>query len=124
MERSIAQAFRKYAHRHEWSLASLIEDALIKYIECNPLEEVNIEIKYLKPEQLADVQQRLEVAIMYSEIERLVEILDRIDRTGIGRYKEFQGDLVKALKPAVKLQNPPERFIELLKRAEKHLDLY
>lgn len=121
--RGILEAYRKYSKRvYGKSMADCLERALLNDMKNNPVKEVNIEIKHLEPDHLSDVQQRLEIAIMYSEIERLVDILDRIDRTGIGKYNEFKNDLIRALKPAVKLQNPPERFLELLKRAENHVE--
>lgn len=124
MERSVALAFRTYAKRHKQSLASLIETALIEYMKKYPLEEVNIKIDYIEPDRLSDIQQRLEVSIMYAEIEKYVEILDRIDKQGKGDYKHFQRKLIDALKPAVKLKDPPKKLLELLKQAESYLDFY
>ena len=88
----------------------------------HPIKEVNLTINHITEEKLTEVQKRLEIAIMYSEIKHLVEILNRIQETGRGDYETFRYDLLKALKPAVKLRKPSTKFIELLAEAEKHID--
>ena len=121
--KGLLEAYRGYAKRvYDKSMADCLERALLNDMESHPVEEINIEINHFTEEMLDEVQQRLEVGIMYSEIKRLVEILDRIESTGQGNYKEFQYDLIKALKPAVKLRNPSTKLIVLLAAAEKHVD--
>ena len=122
MSRDVALVFRRYAHMHTGSLAVCIENALLEYMQNHPLEDVNLTINHVTEKKLTEIQKRLEIALMYSEIKHLVEVLDRIQRTGLGNYKEFQYDLLKALKPAIKLRTPSPKLIELLKEAEKHID--
>ena len=104
------------------SKSEILEFALIEYMELHPVKVVKLEVKNITQTQLSGVQKRLEFASLYYEIKGLVDALDRVLENGVGDYIGLQVDLVKALKPAIRMQNPTEQFLELLKRAERHLE--
>jgi len=121
--KALLTAYRNYTKSiYHMSMADCLERALLNDMRTHPVATMNLTINHVTEEKLTEIQKRLEIAIMYSEIKHLVEILDRIKATGRGNYEEFQYDLLKALKPAVKLRNPSPKLIELLAEAEKHVD--
>ena len=117
---SLVTAYRKYAKMSGLSLADCVERALLKDMECYPLENHTVTIQHMLKESLDNgIQHDLEDQILCSDIEGYLETLERIKRSGQGDFEEFKLGLYKVVVNAIKFRSPSDRLLSLLHKVKE-----
>jgi len=116
MDESVFEVFTLYAGMKKPREAYKVwADALLTYMEENPVDELNIIIKREIASSLPRRQEALEMSLLTRDIEFAIE------RLKTGNYPEMQQMIINSLKKGVKIKNPTGEFIELLEKAENYV---